>query len=110
MGTFRGVFVPAFIGLLGPTLFLRLPYVIAEAGFLLTLMMMALIGILCFFTISGANALLTNGRPRPGGAYLILSRNLGAELGASIGLILVARAHSPAVALPPHIPLPCSTC
>ena len=131
MGVFRGSFVPACIGLVGPTLFLRLPYVLSQAGLWVTLLIILTIGVVGFFTVSGAsdshldlirapyvlygvkyidlvslaplkflilifikiqaNAILTSGRiDRPGGAYLIISRTLGAELGASIGVLIVA--------------------
>ena len=59
LGTFRGVFVPACIGLVGPTLFLRLPYVIAQAGLLLTIAMIVLVVILSLMAISGSNARLS---------------------------------------------------
>lgn len=75
----------------GPTLFLRLPYIVALAGLPLTLVMIMLVGVVAFFTVSGANAILTNGRiSKPGGAYLIISRTLGAEFGAAIGVLIAA--------------------
>eukprot|EP00729_Bicosta_minor_P013947 gene13947-18787_t len=43
LGVFRGVFVPACL--------------------LMTFLMVVLVAFLCYFIISGANALLTNGRP-----------------------------------------------
>eukprot|EP00039_Didymoeca_costata_P005520 m.82202 g.82202 ORF g.82202 m.82202 type:complete len:1016 (-) comp12857_c0_seq4:129-3176(-) len=90
LGLLSGVFIPSSIGLIGPTLFFRLSYVLSQAGLLMSLTMIALVGLLCFFTISGASALITNGRVRyGGGAYIIFSRTLGAEFGAALGVVLL---------------------
>lgn len=42
LSTFRAVYVPACIGIVGPTIFLRLSYVVAEVGLYYTLIMISL--------------------------------------------------------------------
>ncbi|MDP9022696.1 MAG: amino acid permease [Actinomycetota bacterium] len=87
-GTFEGVFVPTLLTILGVIMYLREGWVIGNAGLLGGLV---IIGIA--FGISGATGLsmssvTTNIRIGPGGAYSIISRSLGLEVGGSIGIPL----------------------
>lgn len=87
-GTFQGVFVPTLLTILGVILYLRLGWVVGNVG---------VIGawgiILIAFTITTATALsmsslVSNIRIGPGGAYSIISRSMGLEIGGSIGVPL----------------------
>ncbi len=87
-GTFEGVFVPTVLTILGVIMYLREGWVIGNAGLLGGLL---IIGIA--FGISGATGLsmssvTTNIQIGPGGAYSIISRSLGLEVGGSIGIPL----------------------
>lgn len=87
-GTFAGVFVPTLLTILGVIMFVRLGWVVGNAGLL-----GATAIILIAFVIVGATALslssiTTNIRIGAGGAYSIISQSLGIEVGGSIGLPL----------------------
>lgn len=87
-GTFSGVFVPTLLTILGVIMFLRLGWVVGSVG-----LIGAWIIILLAFTITTATALsmssiTTNMRIGSGGAYSIISRSLGLEIGGSIGVPL----------------------
>ena len=55
MTMFRGVYVPASIGIIGPTIFLRTGYVIQEAGYWRTILMIAVVMIIGLMTVSGVS-------------------------------------------------------
>lgn len=87
-GTFKGVFVPTLLTILGIILFLRLPWVVGNAGVggaLLIILMAAGITLLTSLSLS---SIVTNMRIGAGGAFSIISRSLGLEIGGSIGIPL----------------------
>jgi amino acid transporter len=97
-GTFEGVFVPTLLTILGVLLYLRLGWVIGNAG-----LVGGILIILIALTISATTGLslssvTTNIRIGAGGAYSIISRSLGIEVAGSIGIPLFL-AQSLAVAL-----------
>ena len=87
LGTLTGVFLPCLQNILGVILFLRLPYIVGQAG---TLRASAIVILCCTCTLLTAlsmSAIATNGRVARGGPYFLLSRNLGAQWGGSIGIL-----------------------
>lgn len=81
-GTFEGVFVPTLLTILGVILYLRLGWVVGNAGLL------GAVGIILLgYGITGATG-LTNTPLPGGGAYAIISRSLGLEAGGAIGVPL----------------------
>jgi solute carrier family 12 (sodium/potassium/chloride transporter), member 2 len=97
-GTFEGVFVPTLLTILGVIMYLRLGWVVGNAG-----LGGAIVIILLALTISASTGLslssvTTNIRIGAGGAYSIISRSLGIEVAGSIGIPLFL-AQSFAVAL-----------
>jgi amino acid transporter len=87
-GTFKGVFTPSILTILGVIMYLRLGWVIGNVGLIPTLIIVTLSSLITFFTALSISALATNMRVRCGGAYYIISRSLGIEAGAAIGLPL----------------------
>ncbi|MAA79283.1 MAG: hypothetical protein CL916_08485 [Deltaproteobacteria bacterium] len=87
-GTWSGVFVPTIISILGVIMYLRQGWVVGNAGLLGAWFVILLsIGIaLC--TALSLSSIATNTRLHAGGAYAIISRSLGLEAGASIGVAL----------------------
>jgi len=87
-GILEGVIIPCISSVLGTILFLRVPWIIAQAGLafsLLYLFISVLCSVLTWFSLS---AIVTNGYiPTSGGPYVILSRVLGPQFGGSVGLI-----------------------
>jgi amino acid transporter len=87
-GTIKGVFTPSILTILGVIMYLRLGWVIGNVGLIPTLIIVTLSSLITFFTALSISALATNMRVRGGGAYYIISRSLGIEIGAAIGLPL----------------------
>jgi solute carrier family 12 (sodium/potassium/chloride transporter), member 2 len=87
-GTFKGVYLPCMVTIIGVVVYLRLGWVVANTGLTGALTILALgIGI-AFLTVLSISAIATNMRVGGGGAYFIISRALGLEAGAAIGLPL----------------------
>jgi amino acid transporter len=87
-GTIGGVFTPCVLTILGVIMFLRFGQVVGEAGLwhgLAIVMGAKLITVLTTFSLS---AIATNTRIRGGGAYFLISRSLGVEVGGVIGIVL----------------------
>ncbi len=88
LGTFAGVFTPSVLTILGIILFLRLGYVVGNAGLGRALMIMGLANAISVLTSISLAAVATNLRVKGGGDYYLISRTLGVEFGGSIGLVL----------------------
>ncbi len=87
-GTFKGVFTPSILTILGVVMFLRFGWVLGNVGLPLTLLIVTMSCSITFFTALSMSALATNRKIEGGGAYFIISRSLGVEAGAAIGLPL----------------------
>ncbi len=88
LGTFAGVFTPSILTILGIILFLRLGYVVGNAGFGRTLIIIGLANAISVLTSVSLAAIATNLRVKGGGDYYLISRTLGVEFGGAIGLVL----------------------
>ncbi len=88
MGTFAGVFTPSVLTILGIILFLRLGYVVGEAGLARALLIIALANAISVLTSLSLAANATNLRVKGGGDYYVISRTLGPEFGGALGLVL----------------------
>uniref|UniRef100_A0A8C2WP14 Solute carrier family 12 member 3 n=1 Tax=Cyclopterus lumpus TaxID=8103 RepID=A0A8C2WP14_CYCLU len=82
----------------GVILYLRLPWITAQAGIGLTWVIILLSSCITGITGLSTSAISTNGKVKGGGTYFLISRSLGPELGGSIGLIF-AFANAVAVAM-----------
>jgi solute carrier family 12 (sodium/potassium/chloride transporter), member 2 len=87
-GAFKGVFTPSILTILGVIMYLRFGWVIGNVGLVPTLIIVTLSTAITFFTALSISALATNIQVKGGGAYFIISRALGIEAGAAIGLPL----------------------
>lgn len=87
-GTFKGVFVPSILTILGVILFLRLGWVVGQAGLASTIVIITISSLITFVTALSISATATNTRVGPGGSYFLVSRCFGLEAGAAIGLPL----------------------
>jgi len=88
LGTFPGVFTPSILTILGIILFLRLGYVVGNAGLSKALIIIGLANLISVLTSFSLSAIATNLKVKVGGPYYIISRTLGAEFGGSIGIVL----------------------
>jgi len=83
-----GVYLPSVLTILGVIMYLRLGWVLGEAGLVLTIVIVTLSSAITFITGLSIAATATNMRVRGGGAYYMVSRSFGVESGAAIGLPL----------------------
>ncbi len=87
-GTFKGVFTPSILTILGVIMYLRFGWVLGNLGLPLTLLLVTLCTGITFLTGLALSSLATNMQVGGGGAYFIISRSLGLEAGAAVGLPL----------------------
>lgn len=87
-GTFKGVFTPSILTILGVIMYLRFGWVLGNVGLAGTLLIVAISVSITTATALSIAALATNTRVGAGGAYWIISRTLGLEAGAAIGIPL----------------------
>ncbi|MDR4498361.1 MAG: amino acid permease [Candidatus Scalindua sp.] len=88
MGMFTGVFTPSILTILGIILFLRLGYVVGNAGLGRALIILALANGISLLTTFSLSAIATNLKVKGGGIYYLISRTLGLEFGGAIGIVL----------------------
>ncbi len=88
LGTFAGVFTPSILTILGIILFLRLGYVVGNAGLFGALGIIAIATAVSVLTSLSLSAIATNIEVRGGGDYYLISRTLGLEFGGAIGIVL----------------------
>jgi potassium/chloride transporter 9 len=86
LGTINGVIIPCLLNIFGAILFVRLPWAVGQTGWIGVLLQFALGGTLVTLTTLSIAAISTNGLVRGGGAYYMLSRSLGPEFGAAVGI------------------------
>ena len=95
LGTFIGVFTPSILTILGVILFLRTGWVVGNVGLVGALAVIILANLITLATALSVSSVATNMEVGPGGAYYIISRSLGVEIGAAIGLpLFLAQAFS----------------
>lgn len=86
LGLINGVIVPCLLNIIGAILFLRLSWAVGQAGLGGVMIMLVLGTFQTSLTAVSLSALISNGEMRGGGAYYIISRAVGPELGGAIGL------------------------
>lgn len=87
-GTFRGVFLPSILTILGVVMYLRFGWVLGNVGLLKTILIVTLATSITSLTGLALSSLATNAKVGPGGAYFLISRSFGLEPGAAVGLPL----------------------
>ncbi|KAH8278959.1 hypothetical protein KR018_011778 [Drosophila ironensis] len=87
LGWIVGVLIPCLLNIWGVMLFLRLSWVVAESGILQSLIIITISAVVCVITTLSLSAISTNGEVKGGGVYFIISRSLGPEFGASVGVV-----------------------
>jgi solute carrier family 12 sodium/potassium/chloride transporter 2 len=86
-GWIQGVFIRCLLNIWGVMLFLRLSWVVAEAGIGQAILIVLLATAVTSLTALSMSAISTNGQIKGGGTYYMISRTLGPEFGGAIGII-----------------------
>jgi amino acid transporter len=87
-GTFAGVFTPNVLTILGIILFLRVGWVVGQAGLSGALLIISIACLISFLTGLSLSAVSTSMDVKVGGIYYLISRSLGLEIGGAIGIPL----------------------
>lgn len=88
LGAFSGVFTPSILTILGLILFLRLGYVVGNAGLFQSIAILAIATAISLITSLSLSAIATNITVKKGGDYYLISRTLGPAFGGAIGAVL----------------------
>lgn len=86
-GWIKGVLVRNLLNIWGVMLFLRLSWVVGQAGVWQGVLLISATSVVTTITALSMSAISTNGVIKGGGTYYMISRSLGPEFGGSIGLI-----------------------
>lgn len=87
-GTFGGVFTPSILTILGVIMYLRLPWIVGQAGLLSTLAIIVVAHIISASTGLSVASIATDKKVEGGGTYYIISRSLGLPIGGTLGWAL----------------------
>ncbi len=87
-GTFAGVFTPTVLTILGAIMYLRLGQVVGNAGLIGGFLIILLAHVITVSTALSVSSISTNTRVGAGGAFAIISKALGIEVGGAIGVPL----------------------
>uniref|UniRef100_A0A4W4FNR4 Solute carrier family 12 member 10, tandem duplicate 1 n=1 Tax=Electrophorus electricus TaxID=8005 RepID=A0A4W4FNR4_ELEEL len=86
-GWVTGVMIRCMLNIWGVILFLRLSWITSQAGVILTWVIILMSVLVTSVTSLSVSAISTNGRVSSGGAYFMISRTLGPEMGGPIGVV-----------------------
>ncbi|XP_077982777.1 solute carrier family 12 member 4-like isoform X2 [Glandiceps talaboti] len=87
MGTIMGVYLPCLQNILGVILFLRLTWIVGNAGVLESFFIVLICCCTTMLTAISMSAIATNGVVPGGGSYFMISRALGPEFGGAVGIL-----------------------
>lgn len=88
LGTFIGVFTPSILTILGVIMYLRTGWVVGSVGLLPALGIVIIANAVTLISALSVSTVVTNMKVGKGGAYYIISRSLGIEVGAAVGIPL----------------------
>ena len=87
-GTFAGVFTPSILTILGVIMYMRLSWVVGNAGLEMAIGIILIAHIVSVATGLSVSSVATDRKIKAGGIYYMLSRSLGLPIGGSIGITL----------------------
>lgn len=85
-GTFKGVFTPSVLSILGVIMYLRLPWIVGEAGLLGVAGIILAAHFISIITGLSIASIATDKKVEKGGMYYMISRSLGLPIGGTLGL------------------------
>ena len=87
-GALSGVFTPSILTILGVIMYLRLPWIVGQAGLWATVGIILVAHIISFTTALSVSSIATDKKVETGGSYYIISRTLGLPIGGTLGIAL----------------------
>jgi amino acid transporter len=87
-GTFAGVFTPSILTILGVIMYMRLGWVVGNAGLIGTIVIILIAHVISVSTGLSVSSVATDKKIGAGGIYYVLSRSMGIPIGGSIGIAL----------------------
>ncbi|BCS95287.1 hypothetical protein DSLASN_09190 [Desulfoluna limicola] len=87
-GAFTGVFTPSILTILGVIMYLRLPWIVGQAGLYMVFGIVLVAHIVSICTGLSVSSIATDKKVEGGGSYYIISRSLGLPIGGTLGIAL----------------------
>lgn len=87
-GTFAGVFTPSVLTILGVIMYMRLGWVVGNAGLIGAIVIIIIAHVIAVTTGLSVSSVATDKKIGAGGIYYVLSRSMGIPIGGSIGIAL----------------------
>lgn len=87
-GTFGGVFTPSILTILGVIMYMRLGWVVGNAGLIGAILLIVVAHVISVSTGLSISSIATDKKVGAGGVYYVLSRSLGLPIGGAIGVTL----------------------
>ncbi|WP_456438264.1 amino acid permease [Psychroserpens sp.] len=87
-GTFAGVFTPSVLTILGVIMYMRLGWVVGNAGLIGAIVIIIIAHGIAVTTGLSISSVATDKKIGAGGIYYVLSRSMGIPIGGSIGIAL----------------------
>ena len=87
-GAFAGVFTPSILTILGVIMYMRLGWVIGNAGLIGAIAIIIIAHVIAVTTGLSVSSVATDKKIGAGGIYYVLSRSMGIPIGGSIGIAL----------------------
>ena len=87
-GTFGGVFTPSILTILGVIMYMRLPWIVGQAGLFITIGIVLIAHTISITTGLSVSSIATDKKVKAGGTYYIISRSLGLPIGGTLGIAL----------------------
>ncbi|UCD84290.1 MAG: Na-K-Cl cotransporter [Deltaproteobacteria bacterium] len=88
LGTFLGVYTPTILTILGVIMYLRSGWLVGHLGLTQVIVIVLLANSITLITALAFSSVATNIKVGTGGAYYIISRSLGLEIGGAVGVPL----------------------
>ena len=87
-GSFEGVFTPSILTILGVIMYMRLGWVVGNAGLIGAIIIIVIAHVIAVTTGLSVSSVATDKKIGAGGIYYVLSRSMGIPIGGSIGIAL----------------------
>ena len=87
-GAFAGVFTPSILTILGVIMYMRLGWVVGNAGLVGAVIIILIAHVIAVTTGLSVSSVATDKKIGAGGIYYVLSRSMGIPIGGSIGIAM----------------------